>query len=1392
MGATESAQRKGESRLVLVTTKSPFERGYRIGEQMLEDILNLYEKKAELYKQKFRSSVLAEWDTMAEQGVDAMEDFAPTSYAEFEGLVAGCQAQWVKTRGQTAEEPPFLKMVMRLAVDYELLMAELHARAQKDFKKHTSKMSKTLASMKEEHKFSVSRQSDLHTHASGRGSQHEVKRQEDSEMSRDVPDGRGAANYGMRDNSEMSRLASEAGGTSGTSAHLFGHSRYLGAGDSVISNGSSASRVVPAGRHGGFADHSLMDRMASSRMDSQVSTSSGPGAPQGRGAQRNFDLSEMDRMASSRMGTTVTVNGGSVHDGRSDHVSIPFTPEGRGAGVVMDSTMSRMASEQQSSRYLASTASVQSDMILPPGRQAANVGDYDRGDMSRLASSNYPGDHSVRYASSNAGSIMSVSGPAPAGRMGMNVQDRSDMSRLASSHAPGKDSVMSSDSLVAGNETPAGRYGMQVTDRSDMSRLASRAPGESVMSVGGDSVSGPAARVGVNVQDRSDMSRLASSHYPGKNSTMPNDSVMIGSEPAGRHGMQVTDRSDMSRLASHAPGESVMYAGGNSVYGPATRMGVNVQDRSDMSRLASSHYPGKDSAMPGGSVMIGNEQPAAGRHGMQEQALLDTGCTGIATLYGGMHPHHRVISAQTNDESPSLFDDAKHDVVILHTNSPVSRRALLRATGFKKSASTTKKSKVSTKKSATVDQGKKMSTKKSKGSQDSAPGDLAPDSDGDDDDSADGNKLSPELADAAERQMESERVRIDTWMQGRVNEVMIPLLQRNTPNFMRDMNEKNIFFSSEDVAWDSKFFTEPCASMIYTHPAMGAYMGLNAYGLSILWQYIDTGERGDVSGCEAVVTNTLIREMLLLPSAKHALAYLHVMYTEDLIGVPNTFTLSDPSFIYCCEVGNASFFVEEAHPVQGGTVVHGNHLLLDPGVGPPPVGRDVSLMKPSNSQWRVKHAMERPDGKWPTGSQQCLFLDHFPYVLKFLAMPPKKKAGGPPGSKSDRLKARLFDISFPELEGQRPAGAEQGAAGSSKDKGFDEWNRRAGCALSFQRRGLLGVEPPPPMQFDFANVIINGQLSLRRTKELIQQALADEGSKAPEDPDQIEVFADKPPPYQGKEKMQTEQQWRARLTVEQYRFQLEKVEFIMEPWAEELLVFVFDILYHERVDDLESEKAARLWSLQQRIDQFCRKLHEHVQQNKTRGFISPAEPAQRPFSRKLIAVAEKVCENEDLTVNPQEVLKFIEVINEHFEVPLLWFGIANEEHAQEKKILRLEQNMGDFSSWAVKKMEKPPADVTNEFAASMGLDEWVEKEKPNTSDEDAEFFGNMLGADGTGGAKGAGSDSDEAGDHTAASKNKELQEPEAPEGKTKTVSVFPPAFHNSSSTSGSGSVGERF
>lgn len=58
-------------------------------------------------------------------------------------------------------------------------------------------------------------------------------------------------------------------------------------------------------------------------------------------------------------------------------------------------------------------------------------------------------------------------------------------------------------------------------------------------------------------------------------------------------------------------------------------------------------------------------------------------------------------------------------------------------------------------------------------------------------------------------------------------------------------------------------------ALIYTHPGITAYMGMNDCGVSILWQYIDNGERA-----MGVPTNCIIREVLFHESLEDAVAFL--------------------------------------------------------------------------------------------------------------------------------------------------------------------------------------------------------------------------------------------------------------------------------------------------------------------------------------------------------------------------------------------------------------------------------------------------------------------------------------------------------------------------------------
>ncbi|MEI5993570.1 C45 family autoproteolytic acyltransferase/hydolase [Candidatus Enterococcus mansonii] len=72
-------------------------------------------------------------------------------------------------------------------------------------------------------------------------------------------------------------------------------------------------------------------------------------------------------------------------------------------------------------------------------------------------------------------------------------------------------------------------------------------------------------------------------------------------------------------------------------------------------------------------------------------------------------------------------------------------------------------------------------------------------------------------------------------------------------------------------------------SLIYSHPGIPAYMGMNNYGLAVMWTYIDNGLRQ-----EGVPTAGIIRELINKKTLKEAREYLYTVPHA----VPNQFSLS--------------------------------------------------------------------------------------------------------------------------------------------------------------------------------------------------------------------------------------------------------------------------------------------------------------------------------------------------------------------------------------------------------------------------------------------------------------------------------------------------------------------
>ncbi|CAD7929284.1 unnamed protein product [Amoebophrya sp. A120] len=363
-------------------------------------------------------------------------------------------------------------------------------------------------------------------------------------------------------------------------------------------------------------------------------------------------------------------------------------------------------------------------------------------------------------------------------------------------------------------------------------------------------------------------------------------------------------------------------------------------------------------------------------------------------------------------------------------------------------------------------------------------------------------------------------------------------------------------------------------------------------------------------------------------------------------------------------------------------------------------------------------------------------------------MPPKAKGKAKakqrvPLTKEERqarMKARLFEVSFPELEGKRPTGLEssdeenrkKGDDDEDKKGRPDEWAMRSGIALEIHKKGLLGLEPPPPILIDFDDVVRSGRLSLKRTKEIICERLAEDFPAVFVETEQVDVYLEKPHGQKGKDSIKMESQFQQLLTVEQLRMQLKVQEYVIDPYLDELLWLVFETLLSVMprvLEEDEQDRKDRLWELQKKVDAFLRKLAAEMAELEKpwQCFVSKEwnNAMTKPkLPERIMTLAKDVAENEEVE---QELMKeFFDLITERFEEypPVIFFSLLNVNHGQEKKLLKLEQELGDFSSWYLKKKEKPTAETSNAFASMMGLDNWVDpnllkkkKEEEQSEDE---------------------------------------------------------------------------
>lgn len=101
--------------------------------------------------------------------------------------------------------------------------------------------------------------------------------------------------------------------------------------------------------------------------------------------------------------------------------------------------------------------------------------------------------------------------------------------------------------------------------------------------------------------------------------------------------------------------------------------------------------------------------------------------------------------------------------------------------------------------------------------------------------------------------------------------------------------------------------------LIYTHPGVPAYMGINNHGLVILWTYIDNGKT-----CDGVPTTAIIRHLLSLTNIDEAVCFLQAVPHD----VPNQYGLADANGNLVC----VECFPNKVYAVrEENYFVHTNH-----------------------------------------------------------------------------------------------------------------------------------------------------------------------------------------------------------------------------------------------------------------------------------------------------------------------------------------------------------------------------------------------------------------------------------------------------------------------------------
>lgn len=140
--------------------------------------------------------------------------------------------------------------------------------------------------------------------------------------------------------------------------------------------------------------------------------------------------------------------------------------------------------------------------------------------------------------------------------------------------------------------------------------------------------------------------------------------------------------------------------------------------------------------------------------------------------------------------------------------------------------------------------------------------------------------------------------------------------------------------------------TDGLKTLIYTHPAIPAYMGMNSEGLVMLWQYIDNGERNLESG---VPTTALIRETLTKKSLTEAVSFLK----DTPRAVPNNYILAQRHNGAVNIECTPTRFIEK--PVSNTTFCHANHIITDKDLK----NQDIGVTRTSSTSRLRQKAIEQ-------------------------------------------------------------------------------------------------------------------------------------------------------------------------------------------------------------------------------------------------------------------------------------------------------------------------------------------------------------------------------------------------------------------------------------------------